>query len=126
MPPTSYTTASTVWPTAVPIPIPIQRLIARFYELADLNSPDAGDRFATEVFTPTGFMAGVGGHGFHGEKGMYVLGGGRISTAPVQINARKSMCWQRFGLRASMPGTLSRLVGTRFSGCLLRMPLGSI
>jgi hypothetical protein len=70
MPPTSYTIASTVWPTAIPIPIPIQRLIARFYELADLNSPDAGDRFATEVFTPTGFMAGAGagGHGFHGRK----------------------------------------------------------
>ncbi|KAJ0420290.1 hypothetical protein BJY00DRAFT_313229 [Aspergillus carlsbadensis] len=64
----SYTTATTVWPTAVAIPPAVQQLIARFYELADLQSPDAGDRFATEVFTPTGVMAAPGGHGFTGEK----------------------------------------------------------
>ncbi|KAI9836765.1 MAG: hypothetical protein M1819_000930 [Sarea resinae] len=54
-----YTTENTVWP-AHPIPSSIQHLIERFYVLADLNSPEAGDRLAEEVFAEEATLMGVG------------------------------------------------------------------
>ncbi|KAL4940601.1 hypothetical protein BDV06DRAFT_223897 [Aspergillus oleicola] len=65
--PGSYTTAGAIWPTAVSVPPEVQQLVARFYELADLADPNAGNRFATEVFVPTGIMAAAGSQGFKGE-----------------------------------------------------------
>lgn len=51
----SYVTEGTVWPE-FEIPGPTKSLISRFFELADLNSPEAGPRMASEVFTSDGVM----------------------------------------------------------------------
>lgn len=53
----SYVTEKTIWP-AGEVSHTIQRLIASFYELADMQSPDIGARMASEVFTADATLVG--------------------------------------------------------------------
>ncbi|CAK7208020.1 hypothetical protein SEUCBS139899_010854 [Sporothrix eucalyptigena] len=51
----SYPIENTVWKAdEAVVPQPIRNLISRLCEISDTHSPDAGQRLATEVFTPDG------------------------------------------------------------------------
>jgi hypothetical protein len=63
----SYVTEKTIWP-AGEISHRIQRLIASFYELADIQTPDIGARMASEVFTADATLVGAS-RTFHGTAG---------------------------------------------------------
>jgi hypothetical protein len=48
--------AKTEWPDT-PIPDAAKRLIDRFLDIMDHNTEDAGDKLATEIFTPDGVLS---------------------------------------------------------------------
>jgi hypothetical protein len=48
--------AKTEWPDT-PIPDAVKRLIDRFLDIMDHNTEDAGDKLATEIFTPDGVLS---------------------------------------------------------------------
>ncbi|CAK7205233.1 hypothetical protein SEUCBS139899_008000 [Sporothrix eucalyptigena] len=57
----SYVTQNTVWLADDQIlPPAVRQILARFYELADDRSPDAGPRMAAEVFSTDAVLFGAG------------------------------------------------------------------
>ncbi|EXA32091.1 hypothetical protein FOVG_16668 [Fusarium oxysporum f. sp. pisi HDV247] len=62
----SYVTSDTIWPTPA-LNDKIKQLIAMFYQLADIQSSDAGPRMASEVFTEDASMITPAGT-FQGSK----------------------------------------------------------
>jgi hypothetical protein len=48
----TYVTDGTIWPE-YPISPKVKAVLELFFTLADLNSPEAGPRLATEVFSST-------------------------------------------------------------------------
>ncbi|KAJ3533983.1 hypothetical protein NM208_g7746 [Fusarium decemcellulare] len=65
----SYVTKDTVWPVpAIDCEVKVKEVIAKFYDLADSKSPDAGPRMASEVFTSNASITTPGGT-FEGAEG---------------------------------------------------------
>jgi hypothetical protein len=48
--------AKAEWPD-MPVPNAVKRLIDRFLDIMDHNTEDAGDKLATEIFTPDGVLS---------------------------------------------------------------------
>lgn len=48
--------AKTEWPETH-VPDAVKRLIDRFLDIMDHNTEDAGDKLATEIFTPDGVLS---------------------------------------------------------------------
>ena len=44
----------TEWPSSIPVPSPIKHLLARFFEVGDSKSDDAGRVLAEEIFAHDG------------------------------------------------------------------------
>lgn len=63
----SYITQNTAW-LSDDISQDVKDLVARFYELADSKSDDAGQLMASEVFSPDAVLIGPSGT-FRGSKG---------------------------------------------------------
>lgn len=63
-----YNTDTAEWPRGTDISEPVKRLIDRFYNLLDDDSPTAGNILADEIFTPDG-VAYFGGQPSKGKNG---------------------------------------------------------
>lgn len=46
-------TANTEWPST-PVPQPVKDLLAKFFDIGDTKSEEAGQRLGNEVFAPDG------------------------------------------------------------------------
>lgn len=66
-----YNTDSAEWPKGTDVPDPVKRLIDRFYNLLDDDSPAVGSILADEIFTPDGvaYFGGQPSKGTDGERG---------------------------------------------------------
>jgi hypothetical protein len=63
-------TKLTEWPPS--FPTPLKDVIALYFALMESDDPKAGERLATEVFTPSGCIYGTR-RTYHGSDGKFIL-----------------------------------------------------
>lgn len=77
--PTKNSTIKNNEPTEYPpsFPKPLKEVVALYFALVDSPSPDAGERLATEVFTPSGCLV-TPKASFEGSEGKSLLHGTHV------------------------------------------------